>query len=106
MTRPPQRGKRQCIIRWPCAVFFAARSSGVEQVVVFNLCSSLFLPAAGNFNGTSYNNGGSNGNYWSSTLYSSTNGRNPYFDSGDFDPQGNYGRSYGFSVRAVRAVSE
>ena len=106
MTRPPQRGKRQCIIRWPCAVFFAARSSGVEQVVVFNLCSSLFLPAAGNFNGTSYNNGGSNGNYWSSTLYSSTNGRSLYFNSGNVYPQYGLNRYFGFSVRAVRAVSE
>ena len=82
-----------------------ARSSGVEQVVVFNLCSSLFLPAAGNFNGTSYNNGGSNGNYWSSTLNSSTNGRNLNFNSGNVNPQNNNNRYNGFSVRAVRAVS-
>ena len=65
----------------------------------------MFLPAAGNFNGTSYNNGGSNGNYWSSTLNSSTNGRNLNFNSGNVNPQNNNNRYNGFSVRAVRAVS-
>ena len=68
--------------------------------------SSLFLPAAGSFNGASYGNGGSYGFYWSSTLYSSTRGRFLYFLSGNVNPQGNYSRYLGFSVRAVRAVSE
>ena len=67
---------------------------------------SLFLPAAGYFNGTSYNGGGSYGIYWSSTLGSSTGGRSLYFSSGNVYPQRNYSRYYGFSVRAVRAVSE
>ena len=68
--------------------------------------SSLFLPAAGFFNGTSYNNGGSRGYYWSSTLYSSTGGRGLLFSSGHVNPQYDNGRYLGFSVRAVRAVSE
>ena len=68
--------------------------------------SSLFLPAAGFFSGTSCINGGSSGHYWSSTLYSSTSGRNLYFNSGNVNPQYNSHRYYGISVRAVRAVSE
>ena len=68
--------------------------------------SSLFLPAAGIFNGTSYYNDGSYGYYWSSTLYSSTLGRSLYFVSGNVYPQNYSNRFYGFPVRAVRAVSE
>ena len=67
--------------------------------------SSLFLPAAGEFFGTSCHDGGSAGYYWSSTLYSSTVGRSLYF-SGNVYPQRSLYRFYGFSVRAVRAVSE
>ena len=67
--------------------------------------SSLFLPAAGYFSGSSNFSGGSSGSYWSSTLYSSTVGRYLYFGSGFVSPQTTY-RDFGFSVRAVRAVSE
>ena len=68
--------------------------------------SSLFLPAAGYFYGATYGTGGSFGFYWSSTLDSSTSGRYLYFSSGSVSPQGSYRRYYGFSVRAVREVSE
>ena len=71
--------------------------------------SSLFLPAAGGFNGTLCDYGGSIGYYWSSTLDSnsrSTLGRSLRFNSDNVYPQSNYSRYYGFSVRAVRAVSE
>ena len=67
--------------------------------------SSLFLPAAGCIVGTSYGDGGSDGSYWSSTLNSSTSGRRLYFESDNVE-QLNYNRYIGFSVRAVRAVSE
>jgi hypothetical protein len=66
----------------------------------------LFLPAAGYFFGTSCYNGGSNGYYWSSTLYDSTYGRSLNFRSGFVLPQYEYDRYSGFSVRAVREVSE
>ncbi len=68
--------------------------------------NSLFLPAAGYFYGTSYSDGGSYGSYWSSTLYSSTDGRYLNFDGGGVYPPDYSGRYIGFSVRAVRAVSE
>ncbi|MBR4269099.1 MAG: hypothetical protein IKQ47_04865 [Prevotella sp.] len=69
--------------------------------------SSLFLPAAGSIKGTSYHLVGSFGNYWSSTLDRSTSGRSLLFlSTGSVYPQDYSSRYYGFSVRAVREVSE
>jgi uncharacterized protein (TIGR02145 family) len=67
---------------------------------------TLFLPAAGirnNSNG-SLSNGGSYGNYWSSTAYSNVNNANNYnlyFNSGNGGATYTGGRAYGFSVRCV-----
>lgn len=62
----------------------------------------LFLPAAGNSNGSSINNTGNNGNYWSSTPNSgnSNNSWNANFNSGNLNPNNN-NRNNGFSVRCV-----
>ena len=62
----------------------------------------VFLPAAGNRNGTSVNNVGSNGNYWSSSPNGSNadNAYNVNFNSGN--PADNNNRNNGFSVRLVR----
>ncbi len=68
--------------------------------------SSLFMPAAGVFGSTSYGGGGSGGFYWSGTLGSSASGRNLYFGSGGSANPGSSNRCYGYSVRAVREVSE
>ena len=64
--------------------------------------ATLFFPASGNGNGTSWNNRGSNGNYWSSTLNSAANGRNLNFNSGGVNPQNNNNRFNGFPVRPVQ----
>ena len=61
-----------------------------------------FFACSGNGNGTSWNNRGSNGNYWSSSLNSATNGRNLNFNSGGVNPQNNNNRFNGFAVRAVQ----
>lgn len=61
-----------------------------------------FFPCCGNGNGTSRNNRGSNGNYWSSSLNSQTNGRNLNFNSGGVNPQNNNNRFNGFVGRAVQ----
>ena len=60
------------------------------------------MPAAGNCNGSSLNNFGSNGNYWSSSQNTdnSNNGFNLYFNSDNFN-RNNNNRYYGFSVRGV-----
>ena len=62
----------------------------------------LFFPCSGYGNGTSWINRGSRGYYWSSSLYSQTDGRSLYFYSGGVNPQLDYHRFYGFAVRAVQ----
>ena len=63
------------------------------------------FPASGNRNGTGLNNRGSNGNYWSASLNSQTNGYNLNFNSGGVNPANNNNRFNGFSVRAVQHLS-
>lgn len=62
----------------------------------------LFFACSGVGNGTSWYSRGSLGYYWSSSLYSSTDGRDLLFYSGGVHPQNNYYRFDGFSVRAVQ----
>lgn len=62
----------------------------------------LFFACSGYGNGTSWGGRGSNGLYWSGSLYSSTSGRGLGFGSGGVDPQYSYSRFLGFSVRAVQ----
>ncbi len=60
------------------------------------------VPCAGNGNGTSLNNAGSNGNYWSSVPNSdNNNSRNLNFNSGNHNTNNN-NRNNGFSVRPVQ----
>ena len=59
----------------------------------------LFLPAAGYRLGTSINNVGSNGNYWSSTSYNATNAYSVDFVADGFNGQNYWDRFRGFSVR-------
>ena len=63
-------------------------------------------PAAGNGNGSSLNNSGSNGNYWSSTPNSdnSNNAWNLNFNSSNFNANNN-NRYNGFPVRPVRELA-
>ncbi|MBQ4388021.1 MAG: hypothetical protein II822_10520 [Prevotella sp.] len=62
----------------------------------------IFLPASGNYNGTSLNNRGSNGNYWSASWNSQTNAYNLNFNSSNVNPQNNNNRRLGFPVRPVQ----
>lgn len=71
---------------------FTSRSNG----------NSIFMPFAGYINGTGLNFRGSNGDYWSSSLYSQTVGYNLYFYSGGVFPANYDSRFNGFSVRAVQ----
>jgi uncharacterized protein (TIGR02145 family) len=64
----------------------------------------LLNPAAGyrnNSNGQLYNVG-SNGNYWSSSANSDTNGYNLNFNSSNLNPANNNNRQNGNSVRCVK----
>ena len=62
----------------------------------------MFL-LAGNYNNGSFNNGGSNGNYWSSSLVTDDPLRAWYvsFDSDDVERNDYRYRDFGFSVRPV-----
>ena len=64
--------------------------------------NSIFFPASGLGYGTSLNNRGSSGYYWSSSLYSSAYGYNLGFISSNVYPADYNYRFYGFSVRAVQ----
>ena len=64
--------------------------------------NSIFFPASGDYNGTSLNNRGSNGYYWSSSYYSATSAYDLYFNSSNVNPAYNSGRRYGLSARAVQ----
>jgi hypothetical protein len=63
----------------------------------------VFLPAAGNRNGTSVNNVGSNGNYWSASYNNSNNAYNVNFNDSNLNTNNN-NRYNGQSVRLVRVA--
>ena len=70
---------------------------------LWTLSSLVFLPAAGYRSGTTVNNAGLNGNYWSSSPYSTaTYAYFVYFHAGGVNPQNYNCRFYGFSVRLAR----
>ena len=64
--------------------------------------NSIFFPASGYRNGTGLYNRGSNGYYWSASLYSAADGYILSFFSGGVNPAHYNYRFYGFSVRAVQ----
>ena len=64
--------------------------------------NSIFFPASGLRDGAGLVNRGSDGYYWSASLYSSANGYDLHFYSGGVNPAGSDYRFYGFSVRAVQ----
>ena len=63
----------------------------------------VFFPAAGGFNGTSFYNGGTYGNYWSSSLITDNDNYayRLHFSSSGVYPAYDYSRYYGISVRPV-----
>ena len=64
--------------------------------------NSVFFPASGYYNGTTLNNRGSGGLYWSSSYISETDAYYLYFNSGSVGPASDNIRRLGFSVRAVQ----
>ena len=65
--------------------------------------ASIFLPAAGYFNGASFNSGSCGyGLYWSSAPYTTSHAYYLLFDSGSHLTN-NYNRSSGYSVRPVKS---
>lgn len=71
----------------------------------FEAAGCVFLPAAGKRFGSSVEDVGSNGYYWSSSPNGSVNhAYNVYFGSGTLDPNNYKQRNRGYSVRLVRPV--
>ena len=70
--------------------------------------NSIFLPAAGytwfddKDHGTTLDNRGASGYYWSSGFNSASNAYTLYFGSANVYPQSSDDRRYGFTVRAVQ----
>ena len=64
--------------------------------------NSIFFPASGYCDGTTLDNRGTNGYYWSSSFFSASNAYILIFNSSNVNPAGNGSRRYGFSVRAVQ----
>ena len=62
----------------------------------------LFFACSGNGDGTSWNNRGSGGLYWSASFNSARHARNLYFFSGGVYPQYSNYRYDGFAVRPVQ----
>ena len=63
---------------------------------------SIFFSASGNGDGSSWNDRGSYGNYWSASFYSARDARYLVFSSGGVYPQLDSSRYSGFAVRAVQ----
>ena len=64
--------------------------------------NSIFFPASGARNGTGLYSRGTDGNYWSASLYSQTYGFHLYFYESGVSPANHGNRFHGFSVRAVQ----
>jgi hypothetical protein len=64
--------------------------------------NSIFFPASGLRYGAGLSGHGSDGYYWSSSLYSSAGGYRLSFTSGGVYPANGNDRFNGFSVRAVQ----
>ena len=66
----------------------------------------VFFPASGRYNGTTLENRGTNGNYWSASFNSATNAYNLNFNSSNVNPQNNNNRYRGLTVRPVQHSPE
>ena len=78
--------------------------NGVVGIRLMSLINgkTIFFPCSGLGNGPSWDYRGTLGFFWSSSLYSATQGRNLYFGSGGVNPQDYGNRFNGFAVRPVQ----
>jgi uncharacterized protein (TIGR02145 family) len=60
------------------------------------------FPASGRYNGTTLQNRGTNGYYWSASWNSDSNAYNLNFNSSTVNPQNNNNRRNGYTVRPVQ----
>ena len=86
------------------AAFTTNTITATEWTSDFEAHGCVFLPAAGYREGTMVREVGSFGDYWSSTAPGSEYAYDVFFESDNVDPENNYGRYMGYSVRLVRDV--
>jgi len=85
------------------ASFSANTITSANWTSKFEAHGAVFLPAAGGRSGTSVENVGSYGSYWSSSSYGSDIACYLDFNGSELDMNCNYSRYYGRSVRLVSA---
>ena len=95
---------QQTELRTKCTWTWTTQNGMNGRLVTGPNGNTLFLPAAGSRYDSSLYNAGSNGSYWSRTLYSGypSNAYIVGFDSGGVDWGNNVSRNNGLPVRAVR----
>ena len=98
MAAPAENRKESSVPLAPATVLLARR----ERQLLTQ--TRVFLPAAGYRNGTSVNNVGSNGNYWSASYNNSNNAWNVNFNDTNLNTNNNNNRYNGFSVRLVASA--
>ena len=85
-------------------VFFTVNVISSSQWSTLENAGCAFLPAAGFRSGTSDNNVGSGGYYWSASYSGSSGAYFLVFYSGNVNPSQSYDRYFGRSVRLVRTA--
>ena len=90
-------------IRTKCTWTWTTQNGVNGRLVTASNGNSIFLPAAGNRYGSSRDEVGSHGYYWSSSLYTDlpNDAWRVYFFDGDVCRYYSYGRYFGFSIRPV-----
>ena len=95
-------GKSTSVVK---GIYWCTNYDGVAGCLFCDGTNKLFFPAAGFGSGTSLNNAGSGGTYWSSSLYTdfTDNAYTLSFSSNNVNPQSKDVslRYYGYSVRPV-----
>ena len=83
--------------------FFQGDFAKLKHLFVYSVSAPLSLVRAGNyyFGDGSLNNRGSNGNYWESKANNANNAYDLNFNSGNLNPQDNWDKGRGFSIRCL-----
>lgn len=100
-------GRPSCVAEKPCEKVKRQLGLASQDNPLLPSCkeateSAIFFPACGFGYGTSWNNRGANGNYWSSSWNSARNARNLNFNPSGVNPQNTNNRFFGFAVRPVQ----
>ena len=83
---------------------FSSNTIIVSQWTTFENAGAVFLPAAGNRNGTEVINIDAKGFYWTASSNGSSNARNVIINESSLSSNDSSGRRNGLSVRLVRAA--